>query len=194
MHKLLILFLLFSPYCLCMNEETNKKSETITIRTIQIKDAEQIETLMAQYDHPVPKEYIEKMIPLFHKHETIAALMNKHKIEASKELVEEIISIVGDDIAFVATDNDKVVGHAFFHTRPIFRYGYLESLVVLKEYRRKGIATKLLEKVEEYTKENGMTHLEFICSNKRKEEAHQFYIKHNYNDNDKAYFQKKLAE
>ncbi len=119
MHKLLILFLLFSPYCLCMNEETNKKSETITIRTIQIKDAEQIETLMAQYDYPVPKEYIEKIIPFFHKRETIAVLMTKYKVEPSKELVEEIISIIGDDIAFVATVNDIVVGHAFFHTRPI---------------------------------------------------------------------------
>ena len=65
--------------------------------------------------------------------------------------------------AFVATDNDFIVGFALYYTRYSTWKGrriYLEDFFVTESYRGRGIGKILFEKVIEKTKENnfnGMT-------------------------------------
>ena len=61
------------------------------------------------------------------------------------------------DGAFVATDNDKIIGLGIAVIRKIdvdniAAPGYMTTLLVHKEYRRVGVAKKLLTLMEEYVK------------------------------------------
>lgn len=60
---------------------------------------------------------------------------------------------------FVAKDNDKVIGFISGNIRDVDKEnpnasGYINTLIVKKEYRRQGIGSKLLSLVEDYIKEN----------------------------------------
>lgn len=68
---------------------------------------------------------------------------------------------------FVALVEDKVVGFASGLVRDMDNgnekaSGYLHTMIVKKEYRRKGIGSKLLEAVEKYVKENGRNSIRFV--------------------------------
>lgn len=61
---------------------------------------------------------------------------------------------------FIAVDNNMILGYIFIKiTNPrlnaeLYKEAIIDALYVDKEYRNKGIATKLIEKAKEYSKEN----------------------------------------
>lgn len=75
----------------------------------------------------------------------------------SEENLEGMIKYDPESI-IVATDGDKIIGNIF-----IIPYGskiaHLYRLVIEKDYRNKGIATKLLEYVEKIVKKKGIIEL-----------------------------------
>lgn len=92
--------------------------------------------------------------------------------------ISELIT-TKDHIAFVALENEKVVGwiHAFkglfLESKPFIEIG---GLVVDEEYRGKRVGKQLVQKVKEWSLEKGFEILR-VRSNIKRKEAHKFYLK-----------------
>jgi len=70
-----------------------------------------------------------------------------------------------DSKIFVAIDHNKIVGYVIGWIKVrklshIKKCGYCSDLFVLKEYRRRGLGTKLIRKFEEWCKKKGIRYLE----------------------------------
>ena len=93
----------------------------------------------------------------------------------------------GNNKLFIAVDNDIVCGYIFIKiTNPeenaeIYKESIIDALYVDKEYRNKGIATKLIEKAKEYSKEIGAKKIS-ISVIKDNEIALKLYYKLGFND------------
>ncbi len=91
----------------------------------------------------------------------------------------------------VAKDGDKVIGftscsmsyNLFDGNRPFMTLWWV---CVDDDYRRLGVATKLLNKAEDIAKENNCELICFISEDFR-EGAHKFYIKNGYKMNSKGF-------
>ena len=84
---------------------------------------------------------------------------------------------------FVACDRDKVVGYIGCVSYLAFELDNegmkIIALAVSKEYRRKGIGTKLLKTAEQWAKENNIEII-LLNSGLPREEAHAFYESQGY--------------
>ena len=84
---------------------------------------------------------------------------------------------------FVACDGDKVVGYIGFVSYLAFELENegmkIIALAVSKEYRRKGIGTKLLVTAEQWAKENNIEVI-LLNSGLPREDAHTFYESQGY--------------
>lgn len=84
---------------------------------------------------------------------------------------------------FVACDGDKVVGYIGCVSYLAFELENegmkVIALAVSKEYRRKGIGTKLLKTAEQWTKENNIE-VVLLNSGLPREDAHAFYESQGY--------------
>jgi Predicted acetyltransferase len=100
----------------------------------------------------------------------------------------------GNYKTFVSIFENKVVG--FITTVQVLsmgsEVGYLKinGLAVQKELQNKGIGTKLLKYVEDYSKEKGISCI-ILCSGFKRTGAHAFY-EHNGYDKDSYCFDKVL--
>ena len=88
---------------------------------------------------------------------------------------------------FIAVENNNVLGYIFVKiTDPnknaeIYKEAIIDALYVDEEYRNKGVATSLIEKVKEYSKYMGARKISInvISSN---ETAKKLYYKLGFND------------
>lgn len=83
---------------------------------------------------------------------------------------------------FVACADEKVVGYIHLVNYDVVyadNYKNVMGLAVLKEYRRRGIGTVLLQTAEKWAKENGACGVR-LCSGAERAEAHRFYIANGY--------------
>ncbi len=102
---------------------------------------------------------------------------------------------------FLIEVNEKVVGYAAIALNNLlvteFNRCRIENLIVSKKHRRKGLASKLIQKIEKYSLEKGVSIIDVTSSQKRKEEgAYDFYEKHGYinsGEEMRAYFRKRLV-
>ncbi|MCK9575128.1 MAG: aminoglycoside 6'-N-acetyltransferase [Clostridia bacterium] len=96
-------------------------------------------------------------------------LWKKHTIE---ELALETLNQIRDDknAFFLAYDGVRAIG--FSHISMRYEYvegcnssptGYLEGIFVLKEYRRKQVASNLVVNCEEFAKQNGCLQFASDC-------------------------------
>jgi ribosomal protein S18 acetylase RimI-like enzyme len=76
-----------------------------------------------------------------------------------------------------AYDNNKIVG--FASIKIVGGVGYLEEIIVSKNYRRKEVGLMLLKKVEKIAK-NKKCHLVYLSTGERYKTAVPFYIKNGY--------------
>lgn len=110
--------------------------------------------------------------------ENVAVLLQEgYQSTISKKTMEE--KYLGDDNGIVvAVKNNTVVGSFFWEIKRDYvrpqSVLYLTYLVVKEEYRRQGIAKKLLHKLEELCKENNCNAIEFTSANFRTN-AHALY-------------------
>ena len=88
---------------------------------------------------------------------------------------------------FIAVENRNILGYVFIKiTDPkqngeIYKESIIDALYVDKEYRNKGIATKLIEKAKEYSKEIGAKKIS-ISVIKNNEVALKLYYKLGFKD------------
>lgn len=71
---------------------------------------------------------------------------------------------------FVALDGEKLVGFVSGNVRDMDKdnpnaSGYINTFIVRKEYRRQGIGSELLRRVEDYIKNEGKTSVRFVFLN-----------------------------
>lgn len=121
------------------------------IRKIAVEDAESIAVLSEQLGYPLP----------------VAEIIERIKEISSKE----------DHIAFVASENEKIVGwiHAFkavlLESRPFIEIG---GLVVDENFRGKGIGKRLVQSVQQWSVEKNINEIR-VRSHVKRKEAHRFY-------------------
>lgn len=85
--------------------------------------------------------------------------------------------------------NDNLVGTVTLNilTLPSGKEATIWDLAVMEEYRRLGIATKLMNKAEEIAKQEDITRI-WLFSGVHRKNAHELYIKLGYDENrDKAF-------
>ena len=81
-----------------------------------------------------------------------------------EELKNDLIQNFERLNTIVILDNEKIVGYLSYiikkrHTGKL----YVEQLVVLEEYRGKGLGKKLMEEAKQIAKENGCDRIELNC-------------------------------
>ena len=129
--------------------------------------------------------------------------LRKKDINSYKEFIEEVFdySVIPEVIeklirknkVLIIKDNDKIVATATLEEKFEYiknqKYYYISYLGVLKNYRRKGYATKIFEKIEELVKENDISYLELTTGNQRRI-AHYFYKSKGFKIKDTTVFVK----
>ena len=112
-------------------------------------------------------------------------------IELKEELNEEIYQFIDNEFnkfaiengvecnykpfAFIAKENEKMLGLITGHS--YYKEVYISDLIVLEEYRKNHIGSKLMEKVEDYFKDKGFDNINLTT---RTFQAPEFYKKCGY--------------
>ncbi len=132
------------------------------VETLKKKDIKSyINFIKETFDYEASIDMVEK-------------LMRKHKILVIKDNSNIIASVVVEEhIEYIKNE----------------KYYHLSYLGVLKEYRKNGYASKLLEKVEEMVKENKINYIEITSGNQRLS-ALDFYKNKNFKVKDTSVFVK----
>ena len=98
-----------------------------------------------------------------------------------QQLLEDGFGMSPSFKAFVATDQNEIVGVAIFYDKYSTWKGkaiYLEDLVIKESYRGKNLGTILFNKVKTYAKENNANRMDWQIY-AFNEPALSFYKKHN---------------
>ena len=110
--------------------------------------------------------------------------------KSNKESIEKMIR---KNKVLVIKNKDEVVASITLEERYEYikcqKYYYISYLGVKKSYRRRGLASKLFDKVEELVQENDIKYLELTSGNQRKH-AHYFYKDKNFKIKDTMVFVK----
>lgn len=132
------------------------------VETLKKKDIKSyINFIKETFDYEASIDMVEK-------------LMRKHKVLVIKDNSNIIASVVVEEhIEYIKNE----------------KYYHLSYLGVLKEYRKNGYASKLLEKVEEMVKENKINYIEITSGNQRLS-ALDFYKNKNFKVKDTSVFVK----
>lgn len=94
-------------------------------------------------------------------------------------------------VVYVARSEDGFLGYiicGYFERWPIFKnrkVGFIESIGVKKEYRKKGVASQLLEQAVAWFKEQGYAEIDLNVFSFN-EDAIKFYEKHNFSSLNKT--------
>ena len=125
------------------------------IRKIQIEDAKNLLNLLKKLD-------AETTFLLYEKDE------RKRTIEQQRKNIQK--QLERGVLTFVLEDNKKLVGYVFGNIFTANRKKHCMNLAIaiLQEYTGKGYGTKLMNTIEEYAINNGITRLELEVSKKNK--------------------------
>ena len=110
----------------------------------------------------------------------IAALSGQlgYKFSAEKTAIQiAAINNSTNDIAFAATDNNKIIGwiHVFYTIRlECDSYCEIGGLVIDESYRGKGVGTMLIEHIKPWCAEKKCAQIR-VRSNSKRTGAHKFY-------------------
>lgn len=101
--------------------------------------------------------------------------LNRHNQTAGIDFFSNNTKL-GNKVGFEALENNQTIG-GIFGKIEIFDYLHISLLFVDENYRGKAIGTKLIEKMENYAKENN---LNAITLNTLSFQAKDFYVKLGY--------------
>jgi GNAT superfamily N-acetyltransferase len=133
------------------------KNLMVNIRQIQEKDYEELAILSTQLGYPCSEE-------------------------DSRRFLEDIQQDSEHAVFVAESETGGVIGyiHVFKTKRPFIEsFAELGGLVVLEDHRGKGLGKILLDRSEEWARENGCPEMR-IRSNVVRERAHPFYMDQGY--------------
>lgn len=97
------------------------------------------------------------MINIEYKENVEKELINFIDSEFDKYAIKNGVTCNYQSFHFVATEDDKVIGIITGHT--YYQEVHISNLIVLEEYRKKHLGTKLVNAVEEYYKDKGFENI-----------------------------------
>lgn len=116
--------------------------------------------------------------------EVIIRRFKNEDLESLNILLNEVYEVkrrgftTDSNVELVAVINNKVVGYTIinklYDVIGNCYYAHVNYVCVLKEYRNKGIATKIFNEVFSICKEDKIKYIE-LTSNKSRKEAHKLY-------------------
>ncbi len=128
--------------------------------------------------------------------ETISLINRCFHIKNPSQLYKNMHQYSCNGKSLVALYNQKIVGHIFFEEKYSYEddqvYYWLSYFCIDKDFRRKKLATKMLNKVVEIAYQNQIAFLKFYSFNYRKA-AHACYQKLGYQKVDTTVFQKNIC-
>jgi len=106
----------------------------------------------------------------------LSQLDNKVALLKNEDMEEMVVSPANRLFVARRSDNKEIVGmlSLIVYRIPVWRKGWLEDLVVDKEYRNKGVATKLFQHAINVAKSDGVLSLNFT-SRPEREAANRLY-------------------
>lgn len=117
------------------------------------------------------------------------ALTGDEKVSYESSYIKEYVS--GNSfITFIYEDKREIKGLVIAHISRIAKYFELNMLVVNKNYRKKGIATKLIHFLEDYLEKKGYG-LGFLYTEESNKEMQKLAEKTKYKKGKKFYFYSK---
>jgi len=106
---------------------------------------------------------------------------------------DSIEKLIRKNKVLIIKKEEKIVASATLEERFEYikkqKYYHLTYLGVVKDYRRRGYATKLFEKINELVQENNISYLELTSGNQRRV-AHYFYKSKDFKIKDTTVFVK----
>ena len=128
-------------------------------------------------------------------------ILKKEDIDAYSEFIvkvfdydinnEAIKKCINENNILVIKHDNKVVASLTYEERFEYvknkKYYFISYLGVLKEYRRRGLATKLFDYLKEEIEKNNIDYIELTSGNHRKA-AHYFYRSRNFKIKDTTVF------
>lgn len=113
-------------------------------------------------------------------------LMGEDSVKYSEKWVEEYIK---NPIykTLVIEEDDKIIGLIICEFYKIGKYILFDDIVIDKKYRRKGLAIKLMDYLENLAKKYGMSDA-FLFSEVNNKRIHSLLKKLNYKKGKKFYF------
>jgi GNAT superfamily N-acetyltransferase len=112
----------------------------------------------------------------------------------TEKAIKQFTTLLGkDDVHILVTeDNGDIIGLSVAYEIPKILDGnkrlLIEEMVVKPGFRRKGVGSQLLEKLESIAKEKGIMYVKVTTGTKLK--ANQFYQKHGFKLFENAYRKK----
>ncbi|MBK9193050.1 MAG: GNAT family N-acetyltransferase [Crocinitomicaceae bacterium] len=96
-----------------------------------------------------------------------------------------------DQIIYVlAIENEKAVGFVSCHIQLLLHHSgpiaEIQEMVVAETHRSKGVGNKLMEFLLNELRKRNIPQVE-VTSNKKREDAHRFYLKENFADSHKKF-------
>ena len=125
---------------------------------------------------------VDKLLSLFvdgyniHKNGRPDKFLNRN-IDELKPILDETLK---KDGVIIATDGDKVTGYLMFNIQQRVKKAlWVDEVIVDKNYQHQGIGKKLIEKAENYAKEQKCDSIELCCW-AFNTDAEKFYNNINY--------------
>lgn len=124
---------------------------------------------------------VPRIVELYHELTIATSHVEQVSIPSAEDYLKVFREICADPRheLFIAEDGDRVVGTVILIVVPNLSHSatpwaLVENLVVTAGHRRTGTGKMLLEYVIARAREKGCHRIE-LCSDKRREEAHQLY-------------------
>jgi ribosomal protein S18 acetylase RimI-like enzyme len=137
---------------------------------------------------------VDQIAILFIEQFDIQATFNPYIIQSgtqSKQFIESVITNANADI-FVAELSEKIIGFACvsvkessdFNFMVPHKYARLMEIIVTKDHQGKGIATKLMNVIKQWSLDRELDHIELSVYTNNS--AVNFYTKHGYVETEKT--------
>ena len=104
---------------------------------------------------------------------------------------DSILKCIENNNILVIKEDNKIIASLTYEERYEYvknkKYYFISYFGVIKEYRRKGLGTKLFEYLKEEIEKNNINYIELTSGNHRKA-AHYFYRSRNFKIKDTTVF------
>lgn len=108
-----------------------------------------------------------------------------------KYWLNDVLNSTRDNLVLIVEDKDKFVGFAIVHYLKGVKQSIINDIFVIEEYRKKGVASKLIEECEKDAKKQGFEYVTGLVRTNNKK-MQKLQEKLGYKKGNKFYFYEKV--